>query len=148
MSLSNSDIAHILLALVVLLVGAQALGSLFARLRQPPVIGEILAGILLGPTLFGVLLPDLQARVFPDEGATATVLGAVYQLGLLLLMFCAGAEIRSVFHRGERKTALAITGSGMIVPFLAGLAFLQFFGLGRFYGGAQNSAAFLLVFAI
>lgn len=148
MSLGNSEIAHILLALVVLLVAAQALGSLFARFRQPPVIGEILAGILLGPTLFGLLLPELQAEVFPKEGTTATVLGAVYQLGLLLLMFCAGAEIRSVFHRGERKTALSITASGMFLPFLAGLVFLQLFDLGRFHGPAQNETAFLLVFAI
>lgn len=148
MSLTDREIAHVLLALVALLVAAQALGYVFTRLRQPPVVGEILAGILLGPTLFGLFLPDLHAAVFPREGTTATVLGAVYQLGLLLLMFCAGAEIRSVFHRGERKTALYITASGMILPFLTGLAFLQLFDLERFQGPAQNDTAFLLVFSI
>ena len=148
MSLTDADIAHILLALVCLLLAAHACGYLFARLRQPPVIGEILGGLLLGPTVFGALLSDQQAWVFPDEGRTATVLGAVYQLGLLLLMFSAGAEIRSVFHRGERRTALAITASGMVLPFAAGLGLLQVVDLERFHGDAENSTAFLLVFAI
>ena len=148
MSFTDREIAHVLLALVLLLLAAQGFGYLFSRLRQPPVIGEILGGLLLGPTLFGALFPEQQAAVFPDEGTTASVLGAVYQLGLLLLMFCAGAEIRSVFHRGERKTALFITVSGMVLPFLTGLAFLQLFDLGRFYGPAKSETAFLLVFAI
>ena len=148
MTLTNADIAHVLFALVCLLLAAHACGYLFARFRQPPVIGEILGGLILGPTIFGALFSEEQAWVFPDEGASATVLGAVYQLGLLLLMFSAGAEIRSVFHRGERRTALAITASGMVVPFAAGLVFLQFVGLERFHGGADNATAFLLVFAI
>ena len=51
-------------------------------------IGEILGGVALGPTLFGALLPEQQLQIFPDEGVTAAILGAVYQLGLLLLMYC------------------------------------------------------------
>jgi Kef-type K+ transport system membrane component KefB len=148
MSLTNADIAHILIALVALLVMAHGLGYVFSRLRQPPVIGEILGGLLLGPTLFGIAFPAQQASLFPAEGATPTVLGAVYQLGLLLLMFAAGAEIRSVFHRGERKTAIAITASGTVLPFLAGLLFLQLIDPSRFYGDAEHPTAFLLVFAI
>lgn len=132
MSLTNADFAHLLIALAAILVVAHAFGHLFARLGQPPVIGEILGGLLLGPTLFGHVLPAQQAALFPTEGPTPTVLGAVYQLGLLLLMFVAGAEIRSVFHRGERKTAIAITASGTALPFLAGLLFLQFFDATRF----------------
>ena len=61
--------------------------------------GEILGGLVLGPTIFGALLPALHAQVFPDAGASAAALAGIYQLGLLLLMFAAGAELRSVFHR-------------------------------------------------
>jgi Kef-type K+ transport system membrane component KefB len=148
LSLTNADIAHILVALVAILVVAHGFGYVFARFRQPPVIGEILGGLLLGPTVFGLLLPAQQAMVFPDEGATPVVLGAVYQLGLLLLMFVAGAETRSVFQRAERRTALAITASGTLLPFLAAVLFLQVFDASRFYGDAAEPSAFLLVFAI
>ena len=58
MSLSNADLTHLLLALVLLLVAAHGLGWLCTRLRQPRVAGEILGGLLLGPTLFGLVAPS------------------------------------------------------------------------------------------
>jgi Kef-type K+ transport system membrane component KefB len=148
MSLTSAEIAKLLLGLGLLMVAAHACGHLFARFRQPPVIGEILGGLLLGPTVFGTLFPELQSQVFPDEGATASVLGAIYQLGLFLLMFAAGAELRSVFHRGERKTASLITLTGTLLPFVVGLAVLQFVDLSSLQGKAGNDTSFLLVFAI
>jgi len=148
MSLTTAEIARVLLALGLLMVAAHACGALFARFRQPPVIGEIVGGLVLGPTIFGAALPDVKAAIFPDEGTTASVLGAIYQLGLFLLMFAAGAELRSVFHRGERKTASFITLVGTLVPFGAGLLVLQFIDLSRFQGAAANDTSFLLVFAI
>ena len=148
MSLTTAEILRVILALGLLLVAAHAGGQLFARFRQPPVIGEILGGLMLGPTVFGALLPGLQAKVFPDDGASAPILGAIYQLGLFLLMFAAGAELRSVFHRGERKTATYLTLGGTLLPFIAGLALLQVIDLNRFQGSAHNDTAFLLVVAI
>lgn len=70
MSLSNADVTHLLLALVLLLVAAHGLGRLFVRLRQPKVAGEILGGLLLGPTLFGLLLPSWHHAVFRSGTAT------------------------------------------------------------------------------
>jgi Kef-type K+ transport system membrane component KefB len=102
MKLSTTDTAHILLALAALLVAAHLVGSLFASARQPRVIGEIVGGILLGPTVLGALAPDVAAWLFPSDGATPVILSAISQLGLLLLLFCAGAEIRSAFSRDER----------------------------------------------
>lgn len=148
MSLVNADVAHILVALAVILIAAHSVGRLFTLMRQPRVMGEIVGGILLGPTFLGLVLPTQQAALFPDDGATAIVLAAVYQLGLLLLMFVAGTEIRSVFGRRERKTAVAITASGTVVPFVAGLLVLQIFDESRFYGTAGDRTAFLLVFGI
>ena len=148
MSLTTSEIARVLLALGLLLVAAHSCGALFARFRQPPVIGEIVGGLVLGPTVFGAVLPDLKAAIFPDEGTTASVLGAVYQLGLFLLMFAAGAELRSVFHRGERKTASLITLTGTLLPFAIGLLALELLDLKGLQGAAANDTSFLLVFAI
>src|SRR5262245_185652 len=124
MKLSTTDIAHILIALATLLAAAHLVGSLFASIRQPRVIGEIVGGILLGPTVLGALAPAVSAWLFPSEGATPVILSAVSQLGLLLLLFCAGAEIRSAFSRDEARPVAWITGTGMFLPFLAGLGFL------------------------
>jgi Kef-type K+ transport system membrane component KefB len=140
--------AHLLAALAALLVAAHTLGSLFARFRQPRVIGEIGAGLVLGPTLLGHVAPSVESRLFPATGVTPTVLGAVYQLGLLLLLFCSGTQIRSAFRRGEGRTAGWVFTTGMILPFLAGLGLLRVLNLRSSWGPHGSAASFLLVFAI
>jgi Kef-type K+ transport system membrane component KefB len=148
MSLSNAEVVRLLLALVLLLVAAHSLGWVCTRLRQPRVAGEILGGLLLGPTLFGLLLPSWQHAVFRSGTATPVALGIFYQLGLVLLMYCSGAELRSILARRERKAALGIALLANAVPFLAGVAFLKFYDSGRFLGPAHDRTAFLLVFAL
>jgi Kef-type K+ transport system membrane component KefB len=124
MSLSSADLTHLIAATVLLLVAAHGLGRLFAWLRQPRVAGEILGGLLLGPTLFGLVAPDWQRAVFQGGGATRVGLGIGYQLGLLLLMYCSGAELRKLLVRGESRPVLGIAVVGNAVPFLAGLGFV------------------------
>jgi Kef-type K+ transport system membrane component KefB len=148
MNLGTSDMAHLLLALSLLLTAAHGLGHLFRSFRQPPVIGEILGGLLLGPTCFGVFLPHWQQVVFLSNTPTKILLGAIYQLGLLLLMFCSGSEIRSAYQSRDRKTVGLVTVLGTVAPFGAGILFLRIFDTGKFMGPAQNAPAFLLVFAI
>jgi Kef-type K+ transport system membrane component KefB len=148
MSLSNADVAHLLLALVLLLVAAHTLGWLCTRLRQPKVAGEILGGLLLGPTLFGLLLPSWQHAVFHSGGATSGALGVFYQLGLVLLLYCSGAELRAILARRERKATLGIALLANAAPFAAGLGFLRFYDASRFLGPAHDPTAFLLVFAL
>lgn len=148
MALVNTDLARIFLALTLLLVAAHGLGCLFARFRQPRVIGEIVGGLLLGPTVLGAIAPGLQADLFPDHGPTPPVLGAMYQLGLLLLLFHAGAEMRSGLSPEDRKTASFITVTGVVLPFLAGLALVRLIDVDHLLGPAGNSTAFVLVFAI
>lgn len=148
MTLSAADSAHLLLALAVILVAAHGVGTVFAKLRQPRVIGEILGGLLLGPTVLGAAAPDVQRWLFPADGSTATVLGAIFQLGLLLLMYCSGIEIRSFFRRREARTVASILTLGTVVPFLGGLVFLGFIDEARFFGPAGNGTSFLLIFAI
>jgi Kef-type K+ transport system membrane component KefB len=119
--MSNSDLTSILLVLLLLVGLAQLLGYVFTRLRQPKVVGEILAGVVLGPTLLGRV--KIGSTSFVDlTNHHAIILNFVYWLGLLLLMFLSGAETRELFTREERREVswLAIVGTG--IPFLIGLA--------------------------
>jgi Kef-type K+ transport system membrane component KefB len=117
---SNSDLNSVLLILLLLVALAHLLGYLFAKLRQPKVVGEILAGVVLGPAIVGRL-----SSASWISGATqhqANVLNFVYWLGLLLLMFLSGAETQQLFTRDERREVgwLAIVGTG--IPFVLALA--------------------------
>jgi Kef-type K+ transport system membrane component KefB len=93
--MSNSDLTSILLVLLLLVGLAHLLGYLFVKLRQPRVVGEIVAGIVLGPALIGRLpfLSELMEAV-EHQG---NILNFVYWLGLLLLMFLSSAETRHLF---------------------------------------------------
>jgi Kef-type K+ transport system membrane component KefB len=148
MSLTAQNTACVLLVLAALLTAAHGMGHLFARFRQPRVIGEIVGGLVLGPSGLSALAPEWKHTLLPDGGASQAVLGGISQLGLLLLLFCSGMEIRSTFQGGERKVSLSITFFGTVLPFGAGLIFLNFKDPSDLMGSAQSSTAFLLVFAI
>ncbi|HZD18488.1 MAG TPA: cation:proton antiporter [Actinomycetota bacterium] len=148
MNLGAAEVARLLLALALLMIAAHGAGSAFARFRQPRVIGEILGGLLLGPTVLGALAPDLQHWLFPTDGSTGTVLGSIHQLGLLLLMYCSGTEIRTFVRRREVRTVASVLVLGTAVPFLAALFSLRFFHEARFFGPAGTTTSFLLIFGV
>jgi Kef-type K+ transport system membrane component KefB len=147
-TLTGADFAQLLLAVGLLLGAAHAVGHLFTLMRQPRVIGEIMGGLLLGPTVLGALAPGLQERLFPTEGPVAAVLGWNYQVGLLLLMFASGAEMRSVFRRGESRVVGLVTVVGVVLPFVAGLLLFRVIDSSSLLGTAQNDTALLLVFGL
>lgn len=117
--MSNSDLTSILFILLLLVGLAQLLGYLFVKLRQPKVVGEILAGIVLGPALLGRL--PFAAHLTDVARQQANILNFVYWLGLLLLMFLSGAETRQLFSREERREVGWLTIMGTGIPFLLGL---------------------------
>jgi Kef-type K+ transport system membrane component KefB len=141
-------LARLLIALAVLLLAAHGVGALFARFKQPPAVGEIVGGLLLGPSALGAAFPAVQHWIFPSTGPAAAALGAVYQLGLLLLMFAAGAEMRRLLQRDAVRPVGLIAAFGLIVPFAAGLALVGVLGTGSFIGTAGNKAALTLVFGM
>src|SRR5450755_4110172 len=148
MSFAAADLARLLIALAVLLLAAHGVGSLFARFRQPPAIGEIVGGILLGPSALGAAFPAVQHWIFPATGSSAAALGAVYELGLLLLMFAAGAEMRRLLQRDAVRPVGLIAGFGLVLPFAAGLGLVAVLGVSNFIGTAGNKAALTLVFGM
>jgi Kef-type K+ transport system membrane component KefB len=148
MTLASADLVRLMMSLGLLVAAAHAVGHGFALLRQPRVIGEIVGGLLLGPTLLGWVLPSWHAALFPESGTTADVLGWSYQLGLLLLMFCSGAEMRTVFRPGESRAVGLVTVLGVTVPFLAGLVVFLTVDPSGLVGTAGNKTALMLVFGL
>jgi Kef-type K+ transport system membrane component KefB len=148
LSFADIDLARLLVALAVLLIAAHGMGSLFARFGQPAAIGEIVGGILLGPTVLAALSPNVQHWIFPSSGMSAAALGAIYQLGLLLLMFAAGAEMRRLLQRNAVRTVGLIAGFGMVLPFAAGLGLVAALGTKEFIGPARSHTALVLVFGL
>jgi len=143
---SNSDLTSILFILLLLVGTAQLLGYLFIRLRQPRVVGEILAGVVLGPALIG-RLPF--ASGFLDAARHQTnVLNFVYWLGLLLLMFLSGAETRQLFSREERGEVgwLAIVGTG--IPFVLALIFGPWLIRPALAGPNGNRVSLIIILAV
>jgi Kef-type K+ transport system membrane component KefB len=147
MSLTQSDVAHVICASGLLLIAAHLVGYLFVRARQPRVVGEIAGGLILGPTVLGAAIPGLQHSLFPTSGVTATVLGALYQFGIIFLMFATGSTLRTLFRSTERRVAVSISGAGIVIPFAAGLAAFHLFQLGYLHGTANSSGSLSLVFA-
>ena len=119
--MANSELTQLLLLLLLLVGLAQLLGWFFVKMRQPKVIGEILAGVVLGNALIGRL--PLVARFLESAEHQGNVLDFVYWLGLLLLMFLAGAETQQLFTRDERREVGWLTMVGTGLPFVLGLLF-------------------------
>jgi Kef-type K+ transport system membrane component KefB len=145
----SSAIGPLILFLALLLTTAHLLGYLFARLRQPRVIGEILAGILLGPFVLGKLsiytnVLQLNNTAEPKKAA----LELLYQLGLLMLMFLSGAETKALFQKHERKQIAWLASVGTVLPFFIMLALGSFIPLAWFMGEKQNRTSLLLVMCI
>ncbi|ATB42438.1 sodium:proton exchanger [Cystobacter fuscus] len=133
----------LVLFLFVLLLIAHLLGALCVRLRQPRVVGEILAGVLAGPALLGRL------EVFPRPGTHhLPVLDFLYSFGLLMLMFLSGAGIHSLFHPDDRRQIAWLTSFGTVLPFLIATALGMSLSLEPFQGPAGHPVALLLIIGI
>ncbi len=147
--MNNYELGNVLLALLLLMLGANLLGQLFSRLRQPKVVGEILAGILVGPTLLGKVAPGFAADLFGADKTDpkALVLGFLYNLGLLLLMFVSGCAAKHLLGKKNRQATAWILGIGTPLPFFIALFVAPLLPLEHFTGTAGSEQAVVLVFA-
>jgi Kef-type K+ transport system membrane component KefB len=142
--MSNSEIGHLIFLLFLLVAAAHLLGYVFMRLRQPRVIGEILAGVILGPAILGRFSSQFSSGAQHFD----MVLNFVYWLGLLLLMFISGCETRKLFSREDRREVswLVIVGTGL--PFIIGLAAAPWLPLHSLMGTVEVRSALVLVLGI
>ena len=111
---------HFFLQLAVILAACRVVGLLAKRIGQPQVVGEMICGVLLGPSLLGILAPEFSAGLFPPKSTSMTVLYVGAQIGLVLYMFCVGLEFRGDLLRQKARSAVFVSVSGMVVPFALG----------------------------
>ncbi len=144
--MSNSALTSVLFLLLLLVGLAQLLGWVFVKLRQPKVIGEILAGVVLGNAVLGRW--PVAARFINSGSHQGDILDFVYWLGLLLLMFLAGAETQQLFTREERREVgwLTIVGTGL--PFLLGLLFAPWLIRPSLAGANGNRISLTIILAV
>ena len=144
--MSNSDLTSILFVLLLLVGLAQLLGYLFTRMRQPKVVGEIMAGVVLGPALLGRV--PAMSRLMEVTRHQESILAFVYWLGLLLLMFLSGAETRQLFGREERREVgwLTIVGTG--IPFLLALGLGPWLIRPALAGPNGNRISLIIILAV
>ena len=152
--MSGAEFGGFTVSLLLLLAAAHLCGWLSTRLRQPRVVGEMFAGVLLGPALLGRLWPSLSTEIFRAGDTSAVglrhqaVIGFLFNLGLVLLMFAAGAETKGLFRRDDAKATawLGLVGTGL--PFVVALAAAPWLPVPSLIGTANHQLALLLVLAI
>jgi Kef-type K+ transport system membrane component KefB len=143
--MKHYDVILFFLQVGVMLAVALVCGQVMRKLRQPMVFGELLGGIVLGPTVFGALAPHAHVWLFPTAGASIIGREAVIKIGLLFFMFAAGLEVNLRYLR-QRALSVACTGIlGIVVPF--GLGFGSVLYLPALWGlQAHNQALLLALF--
>jgi K+:H+ antiporter len=116
----RSSLSILLLQLVVIIVATRVVGNLFKRMGQPAVLGEIVAGVALGPSLLGWLLPQTMAFLFPVP--SLETLKLLSQIGVALFMFVVGLELNVTHLRQRANTAIMVSHASIVVPFFLGVA--------------------------
>ncbi|HZO21988.1 MAG TPA: cation:proton antiporter [Steroidobacteraceae bacterium] len=117
----GASVAVFLAQIITLLVCGRFFGELMQRIGQPPVMGQLIGGILLGPSVLGMISPALWHSLFPPGAAQHAMLDAIAQLGILLLLLVTGMETDLSVFRDARRTAISISLTGILVPFICGV---------------------------
>lgn len=147
-SLTGAEISHFLLAMGCLLAMAHLLGFLAERIFIPRVIGEVAAGLVLGPTLLGHFYPAAFKWMFLWFPTEDKLFGLLYQFGLLLLMFCSGLKFQTHFNKEDAKITTALVIGSTIPAFIVGWFAANIFNIDPFLGTASNPLAMKIVIAI
>jgi Kef-type K+ transport system membrane component KefB len=116
---SDQTVVAFFIALLVVMLFARLCGAIMPKIRQPRVMGEVLAGIILGPTVFGALLPALQGKLFASD--IVPYIGVASNLGLIFYMFLIGLEVDFSQLRGRIGMTLAISNTSLLFPLMLGL---------------------------
>lgn len=152
----TTNLAHpvglVLAQIVTILIVSRIFAYIFRKIHQPTVIGEILAGIVLGPSLLGMFFPEFSSALFPENSLGN--LSLLSQVGLILFMFMVGMELDIKVIQNKVKDAVVVSNAGILIPFTLGIALayfiyenfapkgVPFLSFGLFLGLAMSITAF------
>ena len=119
--MSDHTVAIFVAELILLLAVGRLLGEAMSRCGQPAIFGQLLAGVLLGPSVFGLLLPEVRQLIFPGTPALKSMIEAVSQIGVLLLLLLTGMETNLALVSRKRRAVISTSVSGIVVPFAFGV---------------------------
>ena len=148
----REPLSILLLQVLVILIAARLVGALFLKLGQPAVIGEMVAGIILGPSLLGMISPGVQAFLFP--ASSLDFLKLLSQIGVIVFMFVVGIDLNVRYLRQKAHAAVLVSHASIIVPFFLGItlalliypslapAHISFTAFALFIGVAMSITAF------
>lgn len=136
--LSHADVIHLLIQLATMLIAGRIFAEVARKFKQPAVIGEIIAGILIGPTVLGMISPEAFQSLFPVASGSAVVLTGFVQVAVVMLLFIAGLEVdlHIVWQQGRQAVSTSLIG--LIIPFFVGFMFPYLFP--HFFGIANTNA--------
>jgi Kef-type K+ transport system membrane component KefB len=131
LKLSQNDLLNLLVQLGLMLIAGRIMAEAARKLKQPAVVGEILAGIILGPTILGMISPEIFNSIFPST-TSSLVLDGFVQVAVVMLLFIAGLEVDLHIVLQQGRQAIFTSSFGLVIPFLFGFTlpylFPEFFG--------------------
>lgn len=143
-NLSHQDVINLFLQLAAMLLLARVFAEIAQKFKQPAVVGELLAGILLGPTILGTFFPDIHEFLFMSNPGANVALDGFVQIAVVLLLFIAGLEVELHLVWSQGKSAVSISLLGLVVPFVLGFVFPYFFP--EFFGLADGDKLLFSLF--
>jgi Kef-type K+ transport system membrane component KefB len=130
--LGEMDVMLLLIQLGIMLLAGRLLAEAARKLHQPAVVGELMAGILLGPTVLGMISPDWFHSLFPHESTSGIVLSGIVQMAVVMLLFIAGLEVDLHIVWQQGRQAIYTSVLGLVIPFAFGFVvpyyWPEFFG--------------------
>ena len=145
-ALTHSELIRLLVSISTLLLIGRLCGEFMKKLNQPSIVGELIAGIILGPTILGYFSPDVFNFIFPMRGATAIALDGFIKVAVILLLFIAGLEVELHVILQQRSKAFITSIGGIILPFVFGFWAAMFFPQYLSPGSEANPMIFALFF--
>jgi Kef-type K+ transport system membrane component KefB len=143
-SLTHSDVVNLFLQLATMLLLARIFAEIARKLKQPAVVGELIAGIMLGPTILGTFTPDFFEFLFVSSPGANVALDGFVQIAVVLLLFIAGLEVELHLVWSQGKSALNISFLGLVIPFILGFVFPYYFS--SFFGLAEGDKLIFSLF--
>jgi len=148
-TISDFELTRVFFAIVLLLASAHSFGYFFQRLlRIPKVIGEIVGGLVLGPTILGFFIPSAYRWIFHAFASEGQVIATIYWVGLVLLMFISGFEIQKSLGKEDKKLIIAILIGATVIPLLIGWFTPNFYDFSPYLGEKGNMLSLTIIIAI